>query len=167
MINIINLCKGIERPFWQREWFGIEFSDLHCELSLTSLASSKFYDIFYRELFNKYHSMDQLPQEWRNEKQQVANHLNCLIPRNARVLSLGCGLGFIEKFLLQSRNDISLVVSDYSEAIFRWIKKQLPSVHYVSNTPDSEFFDFIYLCQVLYALSCNDAIDLPKSLKKI
>ncbi len=167
MINIINLRKGVERLFWQSEWFDIKFSDLHCELSLTSLASSEFYDIFYKKLFEKYHSIGQLPWKWRNEKLQTATQLNCLIPSNSRVLSVGCGLGFIEQFLLQSRGDISLVASDYSEAIFRWIKIQFPSLNYASVIPMEVTFDCIYLCQVLYALSFDDAVNLLKSLKKI
>ena len=164
MINIFNLRKGIERSFWQSEWFGIKFTDLNCNISFTSVSNSEFYDIFYTKLFLKYHSMDHLPREWRNEKLATATHLNSLISSNARVLSCGCGLGFIEQFFLQSRGDISLVATDYSTVISGWIKK-MTNINYKRIIPINETFDVIYLSQVLYSLNFDEAVDLLKVLK--
>ena len=96
----------MKKPFWQSEWQNIEFNSLDVPLKLFSRPSSKFYAAFYSELFRKYRSYDELPLEWRKVKRNTAKVISGIISNTTSVLSVGCGLGFIEKELIEKKPNL-------------------------------------------------------------
>ena len=57
--------KGIEFVFYQRDWLDIPFVKM-----TNRLPSSNFYNQFYKTVFKKYSSYDDLPLNWRKEKKR-------------------------------------------------------------------------------------------------
>jgi len=115
------------KKFFQTEWQNISFSSFH-NISSTALPSFEFYDAFYSVLLDQYPDYDALDAGWRRNKDEIADWLASLLPDKARVLSIGCGLGYVEQRLWrQHASRIELHVQDYSSRALRWIKQVLPS----------------------------------------
>ena len=87
---------------WAHEWQNIKFTELDVRLDFIKRASSNLYSAFYAELFRRYESFDALPSEWRASKSRTAAEIAKIIRGRNSVLSFGCGLGFIEKEIVQS-----------------------------------------------------------------
>jgi hypothetical protein len=154
------------RPFWQTEWQNIRFSDI-VRTSETELAGAEFYNAFYRELFNRYASYDALDEKWRRTKREMAEWIRAQLPGHARVLSIGCGLGFTETCLHRDGEVggmVELHVSDYASDALRWLREQLPADRIHGGTDgeidDGRKFDFIYLSAVDYALARDAMVEL-------
>lgn len=151
------------KKLFQTEWQNISFSSFH-KISSTALPSSEFYDAFYSILFEKYPNYDALDAGWRFNKDELTDWLASLLPPDkAKVLSIGCGLGYVEQRLLRQHGSrIELHVQDYSSRALHWIKQVLPPecVHVSDGDMGGGQFDFIYLSAVDYALCDEDLVDL-------
>ena len=164
-MRLIDKNEGsIEKPFWQTEWNNIKFENLDIPLLDDQLASSDFYSSFYSKLFSTYKDFESLPLAWQNNKTATAKAIGQEVGQRASVLSYGCGLGFVEKQLIGFRPDLSITGFDFVESAGRWIKRDLHNIKYTQTIQDDTKYDVIYLCQVLYALSFSDCVDLLKSL---
>ena len=51
------------KMIFQKDWFGIKFSDLGIDLSKKDIADVKFYSSFYKVFFNKFRGYNDLPKE--------------------------------------------------------------------------------------------------------
>lgn len=128
-------------------------------------ASLDFYRSFYTKLFSTYKDFKSLPPDWLSNKTATAEAIGKEASQNTSVFSYGCGIGFVEKQLLGFRPDLSVAAFDFAETAGKWIK-QLHNITYTQGIQDQAKYDVIYLCQVLYALSFSDCVDLLKSLSK-
>lgn len=159
------------RAFFQSEWLGISFSSLS-EISSTKLADSAFYDSFYSAVFQKYEGYEALDPEWRQIKDEVTDWLATCIPDGARVLSVGCGLGYMEQRLWRKHGDrFDLHVQDYASESLRWLRRVMPAEHIHDanenekvRLTESDRYDLIYLSGVDYALPDSDLIALLSRL---
>jgi len=154
------------KKFHQTEWQGIPFSSFHPTSSKT-LASAEFYDAFYRAVFEKYPNYDTLDVDWRRSKDEITDWLASTMPDRARVLSVGCGLGYMEQRLWRQHGErIELHVQDYASQALQWLRQVLPQdrIHDVVGGEIGEF-DLIYLSAVDYAMPDADLIDLIGSLR--
>ncbi len=88
------------RKFWQTEWFGIKFNSF-IKLSPAVQANEEFYTKFYQEFFVKYKSYEELPEKWRHGKKQLAKFIYENIKNKKNILSIGCGIGYIENEILK------------------------------------------------------------------
>lgn len=143
------------KPFYQTEWQGIQFSEF-TTLSDTELAGADFYNAFYREFFTRNKGYDDLDAAWRQKKDELTEWLAGHVGPGARVLSLGCGLGYMEAQLHRRYGDrIELHVSDYASDALRWLRQVLPAerFHTVGDVDGHKPYDLIYLSAVDYALS--------------
>lgn len=154
----------IEVPFWQEEWHGIRFSTLSTPMSSATLASSNFYTAFYDAFFEKYSSFADLDTGWRRIKHDTATKLSELLPPGAKVLSYGCGLGYVEYVLSQLRTDLHLSGYDFSSHWGDMLNKEMHSIHQVGKVGPNEY-DVIYLVQVMYALPSSEGTALLTSMK--
>ena len=167
VIKLGDKNKGsIEKPFWQAEWNNIKFKDLDIILFADKLPSSDFYSSFYTKLFSTYKNAYSLPPDWVSNKTATAEAIEQEISQNACVLSYGCGFGFVEKELARFRPDLSITAFDFAETAGRWIKRDSYNITFTQTVKDDDKYEVIYLCQVLYALSFSDSVDLLKSLSK-
>jgi hypothetical protein len=151
------------KRFYQEEWHDIPFSSFS-SMSSTKLADQDFYDAFYIALFNKYAKYSALNQDWRRNKDEITDWLSATIPDNSRILSIGCGLGYMEQRMwIHEGPRIELHVQDYSSQALKWLRKVLPAnrIHDVGEC-DIGYFDLIYISAVDYAMPDDDLIGLLK-----
>lgn len=156
--------------FYQKEWQNIKFENFSSGPS-DSLADARFYDDFYDIFFTKYQSYSELDEDWRNKKDQIADWITQLIQKKSRVLSVGCGIGYIEQQLwLKHADYVDLYVQDYSSNASQWLRKIMPleRFEFVDSADKileaDRKFDIIYLSAVDYALTNDDLISLLSSL---
>lgn len=158
------------KRFYQTEWQGIPFASF-AKLSADQLADATFYNAFYRELFKRYGAYEELDEHWRLNKKQLADWIAARLPDGARVLSVGCGLGFMEYCLQKTHGDqIDLHVQDYASDALVWLTQVLPVsrihlVGVVGRNKETERFDLIYLSAMDYAVANNELIKMLKDLK--
>lgn len=160
------------RPFYQTEWQNIQFSSF-AEISSTKIANAEFYDAFYQALFEKYPDYDALDPAWRRNKDETADWLATLLPDGARVLSVGCGLGYMEQRLWRKHGDrIDLHVQDYASESLRWLRQVMPPEQIHDDAVEggrgktrAERYDLIYLSAVDYALADDELIVLLAGIR--
>lgn len=155
----------MKKSFWQAEWQNIQFRTLNVPLSIFKRPASGFYDAFYREVFLKYESFEALPLEWRKNKADTARAINSIIGDVPSVLSVGCGLGFVEKSLLEMNPILEIDTFDFSDVARRWLKK-IKGVRCLTELDSAEKYKFIYTSQLLYALSDEDIAELAGFVSK-
>ncbi len=86
------------RELFQREWFGVDLMTIHPS-SCDRTPDEKFYDEFYQRLFTRMRSFEDLPPEWRRVKMSVGDLILHRTQVGDKVMSIGCGLGFVEAYL--------------------------------------------------------------------
>lgn len=149
--------------FYQTEWQGIEFKEI-TTISETKLPGSAFYDAFYQELFKRYGNFSELDKSWQQKKKELADWILLQIKDNAKILSVGCGLGYMEFCIhRQHHTKVDLHVSDFASHALKWLQLELPSknIHYIENKDrHDETYDLIYLSAVDYAVSTRSMIRL-------
>ena len=154
------------KKLYQKEWQNISFRSFY-KTSSTDLADANFYDAFYQALFNKYPNYDALDPSWRRSKDEIVDWLATNLPDGARVLSVGCGLGYMEQRLWRAHGErIELHVQDDATQALQWLKQVLPAerIHQVVR-PIGQF-DLIYLSAVDYAMPEDDLVALLVSLRQ-
>jgi hypothetical protein len=88
------------RKLFQKEWFGISFKECF-NASDVNFVTDEQYDAFYRVYEKKYKSFDDLPFQWKEEKNKISKDIyECIKPYN-RILSIGSGNCYIETQLLK------------------------------------------------------------------
>jgi SAM-dependent methyltransferase len=145
-------------PFYQSEWQNIPLASC-AKLSCTRLPDAAFYAAFYEAFFRGCRSFADMPATWTAQKEFWAEKvLSCLPASNApRVLSVGCGLGYVESVMLAKRADIRLHCTEITEIPLRWLRPLLPEgrchVGYVPDClPPGVAFDVIYCGNIEYAM---------------
>lgn len=152
------------RRFYQESWQGIPFTTFS-HLSFFHLADPKFYAVFYEELFRRYRNWNNLPEVWRKNKTADAEWLAGIARDIAagkdgnpvRVLSIGSGVGFMEKKLLEAAPDIELHVNEPSTVGMKWLRQLLPPERIYIGLPPACLpsdikYDLIYLSAMDYGL---------------
>lgn len=160
------------RRFYQESWQGIPFTSFS-HISFFHLAEPKFYAVFYEELFRRYKDWQDLPSRWRENKRVdalwLAGRLNGLMARDGRedpaapprVLSIGSGVGFMEKVLLDEVPGLELHVNEPSTAGMKWLRRHLPSDRIYIGLPPACLppdirYDMIYLSTVDYGIPTRE-----------
>lgn len=151
------------KKFYQTEWLKIPFSSF-ANLSSKTLPGPEFYNAFYRAVFKKYQSYESLDADWRQKKSDLVDWLAEQFHDGAQVLSVGCGLGYMESRLWQLHKDrIDLHVQDYATDAHLWLEHVMPEdhIHAPGERQDSFLeYDYIYLCAVDYAMANLELIAL-------
>jgi ubiquinone/menaquinone biosynthesis C-methylase UbiE len=154
------------KKIFSKAWQGIEFKSF-ANLSKHDIADSSFYDNFYEQLFAKYSCYDELEKEWLDKKSEVVDFLDGLAAPNSRLLSIGCGLGFIEARLWHRRSkNLEIHVQDFAEKALKWVSEVIPSnnVH-GRDWSCATHFDVIFLGAIDYALDDTSFVALLKEMK--
>ena len=153
-------------PMYQADWLGIQFRDV-AAVSATRRADSTFYDAFYEKFFARYRHWDELGAGWLRGKKAVATMIRGLTLEDGRapraVLSVGCGNGCIEHFLLEADPSVALDVVDVSEQALRWIRRELDPQHLFVGTfpeclPPDRTYDLIFVNAFDYSLTPKEFV---------
>ena len=150
---------------WQEEWLNIYFKDIGAKLHFFQKVTSEFHDAFYTELFKQYTSFDSLPLSWKKEKQDTAFIISDLFHPNSSVLSYGCGLGYMEKNILERRSDLNIDFYDSSTVANRWLMNDIKDIKFFIDENDFKQYDYILVSQVFTLLGTKDIKDLILRLK--
>ena len=153
------------KTFWQSEWQNIKFSTLNVPLTIFKRPSSLFYDAFYKELFVKYKNFEELPFNWRKNKADTAKVIGDIIGNVSSVLSIGCGLGFLEKNLVETNPTLNIDTFDFSEVAKKWLN-DTKDINCLTKLDSASKYEFIYCAQLLYALSNTEIKELADFVLK-
>ncbi len=140
---------------FQKEWFGIDFVDLGVSLSLKQVAGVSFYSAFYREFYKRYHGYTDLPESWCSSKNELVVHINELVEGQSRVLSIGCGVGYIESKLCDFNKSLDIVAIEPSVDMTQWVNEKVNVLHglfpeVIENKYSSAQFDLVYAASIDY-----------------
>ncbi len=167
------------RRFYQESWQGIPFTRFS-HLSFFHLAGSKFYSTFYEELFRRYPDWDALPAAWRENKRKDALWLASRLRERLalrgvgeeplRVLSIGSGVGYMEKILIDEMPDIEMHVNEPSTVGMKWLRSRLAAERiYIGMPPaclpSDVHYDMIYLSAVDYGIPSRELARLLRELR--
>src|ERR1700692_2406921 len=108
------------RRIYQSEWQSIPFSSF-ANPSSKRLAGADFYDAFYVEFFKRYQNWDQLSPKWRETKKTWANFIATRTRNRPKVLSVGCGLGIVERYLGAQNPQIDLTIHEIAPSSWHWV----------------------------------------------
>lgn len=106
---------------YQKDWHGIDFCTF-TECDPNKIAGIEFYDKFYKSFFQKFKSFEDLNKDWVSYKKQIAIVLSKEIAYRKNILSIGCGIGIVEKFLIENMSSINITAIEPSTNVSRWIK---------------------------------------------
>ena len=159
----------MSKKFYQTEWHGIQFKEF-TKVSSQTLAESSFYEVFYTLFFSRYSHWEELPGDWRLEKNKIAEFIVNQINDDSQVLSVGCGLGMIEHFVKESKPNIDLFINDVASSAWKWIGSEFNEDHkFIGYLPEclpaNVYFDMIYLMAVDYAMDETSLVQLLSDLK--
>jgi len=159
------------RKLFQKSWFDIPFSELNVSISSDKLADVIFYEKFYEKFYNRYNSYEDLPKDWLLIKNEIADHISTCIDDEGSILSIGCGIGYIEKQLSKNYSSINIVAIDPGGCSSKWVKGNVkllngffPNV--LSGIYSSNDFNFVYASSIDYVFDDKSYINFFSSLIK-
>ncbi len=157
------------RRIYQTEWQSIPFASF-ATVSSKELAGPEFYEAFYVELFKRYRSWDELPSNWREKKKIWADFIATRTPSRSRVLSVGCGLGIVERYLSAQNREIDQTIHEIAPSSWRWVENEFRADRKITGKipeclPENAQFDLVYLGTVDYALDDESLVGLLAALR--
>lgn len=155
----------MKKIFWQSEWQNIKFKNIDTPKSVFHPPSSNFYTAFYSELFKKYDGFEDLPIKWKNDKTKISKEIIKLLGSFTNALSIGCGLGFIEKEIVKSLPDLNIDAYDFANTANRWLV-DVKRVNSLNSLEGNKKYKFIYCTGLLYALTEREIAKLAEFVKK-
>ncbi len=159
------------RKSFQTEWHGIPFESFTM-VSSSKIADGAFYSSFYKSFFQKYRRIGDIDPLWLKLKISTKDFLkqHRKFQKNSRILSIGCGLGIMEKALIEE-GYTNIEITEVSQEPLRWVlpyvsKDKIHVGHFPDCMPPDKFYDFVYLSSVEYAFDQAELINLLTSVKK-
>ncbi len=157
------------RKQYQTSWHDIKFKNF-IKTSTSNIAGPKFYDSFYEEFYKNYQSFDDISREYVKRKKCVIEFLEDKIISKKSVLSIGCGIGLIEKILLERHNfNNNFIAIEPSAISVKWIS-QYPGIKIYNGyfpevlTDKNIDFDFAYARAIDYVFNRKEYIDFLRSI---
>lgn len=147
------------RRLYQNAWLGIDFRKLFA-LDSKKIADAHFYDKFYRELFRRYSTYDEFPADWRRNKTAVADFILSETNPQDRLLSIGCGSGYVEFLLSEAHRDVTAIEPSHEATRLLARYPVYPAVKLISGffpgclqSEERSAYDVAYLNAVDYCLA--------------
>lgn len=157
------------RRFYQKDWFGIKFESITTP-DPRRLANASFYEKFYEEFYKKFSSYDELPVEWKAYKKKMADFILQQTNKDDRLLSIGCGNGYIEYLLGKSGSN--LIAVDPSLTATRFLRQSSNVQLYKGYFPwclndiADKTFDLAYMMVTDYVFNKKELINLLQNIKE-
>lgn len=157
------------KKYYQTEWQGIRFSDIS-KLSSKNVADSDFYQAFYAAFFNNHKSWNDLSISWREQKEAWADFIISKSGVHSKILSLGCGLGFMEYYIKNRYPHCDFYIHEVAPAAWHWVAPEFDTAHKIVGLlpeciPVEMKFDMVYMAAVEYALSDSDLLVLLTAIR--
>jgi len=157
------------RKIYQKDWFNIDFISLPVRISSKEIAGADFYTAFYKEFYEKYNGYDELPQFWIKLKNELVEHLSTLSV-DKKILSIGCGNGYIEYKLLEANIPSSIVAIEPGNISSKWIDKKKINLFsgFFPQAIEGKYtvtdFDLIYASGIDYVFNDKEYLNFLKSV---
>ena len=103
-----------------KEWHGIPLKSIKGG-EKNKVPGAEFYANFYEKFFEGHQSWEDLGPDWVDHKIRLAKFIQSRLVGFKRVLSIGCGVGVIEKYLLEAGVN-GLEIQEVSAEPLRWIR---------------------------------------------
>ncbi len=156
------------KKLYQKEWFGINFKSF-AKLNAMKMADTSFYDKFYDEFYRKFSSYEELFQDWKKSKKIVADFILNQTNNDNRLLSIGCGNGYIEYLLWKEGRNITAIEPSVPATNFlrqnsnvKLYEGYFPSC--LENANESSF-DLAYMCGTEYVFNEKELFKLLEDIK--
>ncbi|PHM16501.1 MAG: hypothetical protein CJD30_11255 [Sulfuricurvum sp. PD_MW2] len=152
---------------FETTWFGINFNSFS-ELNSSKQANESFYDLFYQAFYKKFHSYDELPKAWKEQKSSLATFIHSHIKSKTSILSIGSGNGYIENELSKIYNG-TITALEPSKTASLWLKSN-PKVTLINGYfPDAlhqnNQFKFAYMSYTDYVFDDTSYVNILKTIK--
>ena len=157
------------RKQFQHSWHDINFKEF-IVIKSNIVADSFFYDSFYKQFFEKYSSYSDIPDDYVKDKMCVVRYLEEKIKSKESVLSIGCGIGLIEKLLIKNiKNKSKISAIEPSATAIKWISKEQDIKIYNGLFPDIfankiKSFDFAYARAIEYIFNRQEYVNFLRSV---
>lgn len=155
--------------FYESEWHQIDFADVG-KTSMSEMPGQEFYEAYYRAFFKRYKDWQELDPAWLKIKEQTARFIIKRYGENKsiKVLAIGCGLGIIEKLLLEAGLS-GLEITEVSGSSLNWLRQYLPqqNIHLGYDLNDllrDRNYDLVYLSNVEACLDQSEFIAMLKTI---
>lgn len=157
------------RMFYQVEWFGIKFTSIY-KPSRKKLATREFYEKFYNEFYRRHDSYQDIDIKWRRLKELIVNDIKKLAKDKDKVLSVGCGIGYIESQLSNEHKFTNITAIEPSIENSRWLNSSSKVTFLNGFFPEvlinNEQFDFAYISYIDYLFNDEEYLTFIKSIIK-
>jgi len=154
---------------YESEWHGIQFSSFS-DLDDKNIAGEEFYEKFYCEFNKKIRTYEDLSSDWKKDKKNYAAEILNVIGNRKSVLSIGCGIGYIENeiypYLKERNGELIGVEPSYSSYSFILDNSNIKCLNgYFPDVFESHIhFDFAYMRAVEYTFNDKEYRDFLKSV---
>ncbi len=157
------------RRFYQTEWHGIPFTSF-ASISSKKLPNESFYSLFYEAFFKKYNNINEIDPSWIDLKMQAMDFIkrHSKFKKESKILSIGCGLGIIEKPLIKEGYS-KLEITEVSKKPLQWLLPYIsPDKVHIGFFPNclssNQLYDFIYLAGIEYFFNQDQLIIFLKDV---
>ena len=154
----------MKKLLWDSSWHRIQFSSLNVKLKFFSRASAQFYEKYYDKLFEEYKGFEELPSDWQDIKKGTVDGISKLIGNEKRLLSIGCGIGYVEQDLLLRYPNLRIDGYDFAPNAGKWLRS-VKGFNELKYFPSNGGYSFVYSTQLLYALSNKELEEFSRSIK--
>jgi len=158
----------MKRQF-QRSWHDIEFDDF-IKVSKDKIAGIDFYNRFYKVFFQRYHSYSDIPIEYISSRECVVDYLLDRCESKRVVLSIGCGIGLIERLLVDKvEESCKIIAVEPSLQAIKWIKDD-PRINTLTGYFPEVFvnssieFDYAYARAIDYIFDQKEYINFLENV---
>lgn len=151
-------------PYCQSQWFNISFKSIRYKRKFLKLPGSDFYILFFKEFNKRVKTINELPRNWVDEKQETGRLLSKYI-KSGNILSYQSGLSFVENELNKILKQKIFIYEyiDMSKVFF-----DNPNIVYLNKNYLKKYkFENIILSQMLYDKKKLEIKKLITNLKNI
>lgn len=153
------------KKIYQKEWFGIKFSEF-TKLNSKKIADDEFYKKFYELFYKKFNSYKDISKDYIERKTNIARDIITFSKNYKDILSIGCGNGFVENFIIKNSDKNILAIEPSNN--FKWLTNGGGCKTVIGFFPecvkDEKKYEFGYCSTIDYVFNNEEYTNFLKSI---